>query len=293
MTEDLIEPMRISWRGRAASGLFAVHTVLLFFPPIPPIVKGSIWSYILSTLAVVFAGMESYHLGPSLRLRWRTIPWVQRALIGAGTIIGLFTAAMVILALAPDVFTRFSREEGVWEPISLACYVCSLVLVWQTGSLLEGAERKHFRLIAGCYALLVLEEVDYLSIFGPLIGRVGGHYAGSLHDLVNLAANDALSTGAVLLVAVGVVGVVALIARFGFIQPGMIRQTLLSGAGIWLGTGLFLLAAGLFKEAGLLDQIFPSAPPEEVTEMTGSLCLAVFALEITSAAMLKIGPSRR
>lgn len=33
---------RLSWRGRAALALFALHLVLLFLPPLPPYWKGSV-----------------------------------------------------------------------------------------------------------------------------------------------------------------------------------------------------------------------------------------------------------
>ena len=45
----------LSWRGKAAGALVALNTVLLFFPPIPPVVKGSLWSYALKSLVVIFA----------------------------------------------------------------------------------------------------------------------------------------------------------------------------------------------------------------------------------------------
>lgn len=89
-------------------------------------------------------------------------------------------------------------------------------------------ESRHLCFLGGLYALLALEEVDYLGIFGGLIGRIDGIYAGSPHDLIRLATEGLLPTE-VLLGAAGLLTAVGfLLWRAGFLQPRRLR-TLLSG----------------------------------------------------------------
>lgn len=55
-----------SWRGAAALGLLGINAVLQFFPPIPPLWKGSLWSYILAYAAGAAGVAEAARLASSL-----------------------------------------------------------------------------------------------------------------------------------------------------------------------------------------------------------------------------------
>ena len=54
-------------------------------------------------------------------------------------------------------------------------------------------DRRPWLGVVGVYTLLGLEEIDYFGIFGGLIGRIEGVYAGSLHDLVRLFTEGVLA----------------------------------------------------------------------------------------------------
>lgn len=71
----------------------------------------------------------------------------------------------------------------------------------------QGHEFKPYQALAVLFALAVLEECDYLGMFGGIIGRIHGVYVGSLHDLVGLwyrMEHNLWWTGAVGLVGMAV-----------------------------------------------------------------------------------------
>lgn len=271
---------RISWRGRAALAIFSLHVVLLFFPPIPPIVSGSLVSYVLSGLAVVLAGLEARRMAVSVAGTWGQISTTARWVVGAASVAGTLTLALFIRAWNPDLFARFSGEDGVWEPLTLAFYFCSFFLIWRIARLFQGSTRLHLRLIAVCYGILTLEEMDYASVFGGIIGRVDGVYVGALHDLINLAADGHVSrVGMLILAAVGVT-VLLVLHRFG--QVRMSLRTLWSLDSLWLVLGFGLLVAAAFEDTLRATSVFGRHLPEEAMEMVGGLCIGLFALQIAA-----------
>lgn len=185
-------------------------------------------------------------------------------------------------AVLPELFQRWARETGVFEPLSLFGYSVAGMTLFATGRGRSGADRRHLQFLGTVFFLLVLEEVDYLGIFGGVIGRVDGVYVGSPHDLVNLAAAGLLSP-AVALVLVGVVAALAGAAwKAGFLQPMRLARTLFSGTGLWLLGGGILLFTGLAEDAYLLD--LGPVQLEELLELTGVVLLLVFTLEVARAA---------
>lgn len=282
----------ISWRGRAAMGLFVVNTALLPFPPIPPYVKGSVWSYALKTLVIVLAALEAHRLAEPIARRWESLRPRARWMVGLGSAVGALLVALGLRAVAPTLFGRASAEVGPWETISTACFAAALVLIWRASALADDGARRHARLIAACFGVLLLEETDYAGIVGAFIGRVEGVYVGSLHDLINLAASGHLHPAVLGAVAAAAAGGVIALWRGDWLQPRRVARTLVSEDGAWLALGLGgLLFAGL-GEAGLLGRLFADPSAEEAIEMAGSLCLAAFALQ-TAAKVLPIewGPA--
>lgn len=83
---------RLGRFGRVAAGLFGLHVALLFFPPIPPDVKGSLWSYIIAYLAVIFAALEFRGRGPALVRHWSRWSSSRRLTFGIGTAIAILAA---------------------------------------------------------------------------------------------------------------------------------------------------------------------------------------------------------
>lgn len=262
--------------------VFGVNTVLLFFPPIPPYVKGSLWAYLLKTAAILLAMLETHRIAVPVAMRWAGLRSSTRWMVGLGSAALLLTVALALRSVAPDLSDRFSSEPGPWETITTACYACGLVLVWRIGSTVEAGLRGHLRLVAGGFALLLLEETDYAGILGGLVGRVDGVYVGSLHDLVNLAAEGALHP----LVGVGVTVTISLVAvalwRAGYVRPRLIGSTILSADGAWLALGFLILVIAGLGEAGMLGASFAGHSPEEAIEMAGGVCIAVFALQVAS-----------
>lgn len=268
--------------ARVAAGLFALHGLLLFFPPIPPDVKGSLWSYLLGYAAVA-AGLVAVH-GSAGAI---ASGWARRARAGHRAGIVALAAAVLALGLAlaewtPELSRRFGREEGLWEPVTLFGYWgTGIVLLRRAGAVGE-AGGKHLRLVGGAYVLLGLEEIDYFGIFGGVIGRVGGHYAGSLHDVVDLWANGLLPasfwwiSGAGLLVAGGVLGL------RGYLQPRRLAATVAHPTAAWAAGAVAVLGFAGAAEAGIFGAEAARTFPEEAVELAGAILLVAFGLEVAA-----------
>lgn len=274
-------PRGLSWRGKTAGVLAVLNTVLLFFPPIPPLVKGSLWSYALKTLVVIFAALETWRMSDRVVVWWARASRRVRWLVGVSASGGLLGVALWIRWTAPELSVRFSAEVGPWETVSTACYACGAVLLWRVSRNVEEGLRRHLELVAACFGLLLLEETDYAGVFGGLVGRVDGVYVGSLHDLLNLAVHGALSPVATLSVGVAGALVVGFLWRRGYARPRLVAETVLSAEGLWLAAGLAFLAFAAVGEVGLLGSLFDDPSPEEAVEMAGSIFLFCFALGVS------------
>lgn len=272
----------LSTRVRAAAGLFVVNTVLLFFPPIPPIVKGSLWSYGLKTGVVVLLVLEAYRRAEELTDHWAGRQAVERWTLAITPAMGLLAVALWIRASAPDLSIRFSAEVGPWETISTACYACGCVLLWRVAGRADPGIRRHLRLVAGAFAVLLLEEVDYGGVFGGLIGRVDGVYVGSLHDLLNLAIHGGLQPVALVSLSAAAALAVAALWWRGYLDARLLARTVASSQGVWLALGLLFLVLAGVGEAGLFGSVFTDPSPEEALEMTGAIFLGAFALGMST-----------
>lgn len=277
-------PRGLSWRGKTAGALVVLNTALLFFPPIPPVVKGSLWSYALKTLVEVFAALETWRMSDRIVAWWVGMSRGVRWLIGTSMSGGLLGVGLWIRWMAPELSERFSAEVGPWETVSTACYACGAVLLWRASRDVEESLRRHLGLVAACFALFLLEETDYAGVFGGLLGRLDGVYVGSLHDLLNLAVHGLLTPVVTLSVGVAGVLVVGLLWQRGYMRPRLVAETVLSAEGLWLGAGLAFLALAAVGEVGLLGSLFDDPSPEESVEMAGSIFLLCFALGVSGRA---------
>lgn len=209
------------------------------------------------------------------------------ALTAAGTLAG----TLAMREWAPGPFGRFSRETGLWEPLSLLCYWASALLVYRAipadG---ETADRRSWLLVAGGYAFLGFEEIDWFSIFGGLIGRIDGVYAGSLHDLIRLVAEGVLSPVGLAVVAAVLLTGGILLWRTGWVDPRFLTGLAARLEFAWFGVGFALLWIAASEEAHLFGWVARPPTPEEAVEMVGALCLAVYALELSARRPLL--PSR-
>lgn len=286
----------LGWAGRAAGGIFAIHALLLFFPPIPPYVKGSLLSYTLGHLAVLLAAVEVRAHAPMWVRYAGRLRTSRRVLLSVGAALGTLALGLSLRSVVPELFARWSREEGIWEPLTLVAYLSSALLLLAAARVRPGQERRHLRLFAAGYGLLILEEVDYLGIFGGLIGRVEGVYLGSPHDLITLAVNGLLAPWMVFVaVAVSVLGA-GLLVHSGYLQPARFARTVFAWRGLWLLAYLLFVLLAQVEDTGLF-YLFGQPRMEELLELVGSLFLLGFAVDLAHAfgpsPTLLIGPMDR
>lgn len=202
---------------------------------------------------------------------------MKRALTYAGVLAGVVLAGIALRALDPAAFARFSREEGIWEPLTVTAYLsAAAVLLHSPRRSLR--ERKHYQLLAGVFILLALEETDYFSIFGGFIGRIEGVYVGSPHDLIRLWERGLLPPIVAALAALLVLAAAASLWRTGYLQPRAILRLLRTLAAPWLLLGGSLIVLGQLDDAGLMYLLEPPRV-EELLELAGAVSLLAFAIE--------------
>jgi hypothetical protein len=263
-------------------GLFALHWVSLFLPKIPPIHKRySVTSYLLAHLSVVLLLVGLKRMAPALVEWWRasrvgTIRWriVAGAVVG-----GCLAGALAVRRLAPDLFARYSREEGLLEPVTLLCYAGSAIVLWTASQGLDRNVRRPWRTTAGLFIVLALEEMDYFGVFGGMIGRIRGEYVGSLHDLVRLTSEGIVTGAGVWLMAAIAVVVMATLWWVGALSAGWVGRRIASSEFGWVVAGAMLLWIAAAEEAHFFGWVAAPPYPEEAVELAGALCLAVWSVE--------------
>jgi hypothetical protein len=284
-----VKRLRLTAVGLWGAALLALHVVLLFLPPLPPIHQGSsVPGYALSLVVTALIAIEIARQAPASIAGWR-----GAASAGLRASVAALLAAGLGLALAfrwtaPVLYERFSREEGLWEPLTVTCYLAGAILLWRAASAGPGGIRPHhahkpWRLMAVVYIWLALEEVDYFGIFGGLFGRIGGVYAGSLHDVIRLTSFGLVSVVVWgILIAVGLLGA-AILWRHGYLDPAWTVARLTDPRIVWALAGLVLLLIAALSDAEAFGWTFAQPSPEEVLELAGSAFLAVYALEEAGA----------
>lgn len=280
---------RLSWRGEAALGLFAVHLVLLFLPPLPPYWKGSVWDYALGYGAVALAAVELSGRSPAVIASWRRLAPTRRLAWGYGSAVVMAALGWMTLSVAPDFFGRFSREEGLWEPITLFLHLGSGVVLLhaarRAADVSVNGSRASARWLAGVgYLLWAAEELDYLGVFGMIVGRVEGEYVGAPHDLLRLVVDGVTPTPITAVVFLPLVGAGVFLWRRGHLRLAAFRTLARSRPVRWLLPAAVLVALALAEEAGLLGLRLATPTPEELIETVGAVLLACFALEVAADA---------
>jgi hypothetical protein len=259
--------------------LLAAHLVLLAFPPLPPDVKGSLWSWILAVGFVLAGTLQLRSWGGRPARAW----WRQRrgwrAGVGLGVAVSLLALGVGMQATLPGLHDRWSRPEGVWEALTVLAWLAAALTLVEAARGTSGNVRRHLHLLAGVFLFFVLEEVDWFGVFGGLVGRVEGVYVGAPHDLLNLALQGHLPpVGMAVVVAVGV-GVGVLLLRSGHLQPRALVDTLRSPAGPWILLSALALGLAQVEDVGLV-QFGPDPGLEELLEAVAGWLGAVFALEV-------------
>lgn len=266
---------------------FAVHVVLVaLFWPVPPMVGSySAPLYLLGNLSVLAIAAAVWRAGAGAVAPWsRTIGTPRWRLAALAIVIAAMAGGLALRALDRDLYFAFWREEGVFEPLTLLAYAASAALLWKAAEASEA--RRPWRLAALLFLFLALEEIDYFGIFGGLIGRIDGAYAGSLHDVIRLAALGLVGPLAWAVIAVLALAAGYLLWRFGWLDFGWIARRLTSPEAAWIGLAAVLLAIAGAEDAEMITLVTGKPTAEEAIEMGGGLALAVWAVE-SAAALLR------
>ena len=281
--DSLVLNRRLPVSGRVALLVLAVHTILLFFPPIPPDIRGSLWSHLLAYSFLVAAGIACNSMYSELLHGWSRFTASRRLSVIFTCAVAAALVGALAYKAAPQLFVRLSTEEGLWEPLSTACYLLAAILLYKVARQHDDRMlRRHLLFIAALYAFLFLEEINYLEIFGGLLPRVEGLYLGAAHDIVNLWTQNALSPAMLsLLLAIAIV-----LSGFfwwsDFLQPVAIWRSLTFPRWTFFVAGCLLIAAALGIEARLIYWRGDVQRPEELFELTGAIFLFAFALDLAA-----------
>lgn len=268
--------------GHAGLALLLIHVTLLFFPPMPPDMKGSFWDWLTGYAAVALLLIAVGRQRRRLAAHWSELAPRARWRRGLGAALAMLLLAITLRVASPPLYVRFSAEAGLWEPVTLFCYLAAAVLLGGMSGELAGPLRKHWRFLTGLYVLMGLEEVDYFGVFGGMIGRIEGVYVGSLHDLILLAVDGLLSAGAWAAIAAISAAVLVGLWWLGYLQPRALLRLAASRDFLWIVVGLGFLLAAAAVEADVLEWASREPTFEEAIEMAGGICFFFFALQVAA-----------
>lgn len=272
---------RLSRWGCAGLALLAVHTVLLFLPPIPPHIKGPLVNWVAGYTVVFLFLVEFTRQRTSVLAYWAAASAARRRVIAFGLAIGVLAVALPVRAVAPKLYLSLSAEHGLVEPATLFIYLATAIALFAASRELEERERKHWQFLGGLYFLMGLEEIDYFGIFGSLFGRIEGVYAGSLHDLIRLIGKGVLAPAVLATILAIFLAVAAGLWRAGYLQPRALVSLLRSRDFSWVVLAFVLMVAAAADDAHVFG--WQANPPyEEVLELSAAVFLAVFALQLTT-----------
>lgn len=269
---------------RLALVLLILLIALMLAPRIPDRFGGNLWLGVAGYGAVALLLGEAWREAGRIRAWWAAMSRARRSALGAVAVLATLLGTLAMRKWAPGPFGKFSRENGLWEPLSLLLYWGSAILIHRTipKATDGGTWRRPWLAVAGAYAFLGFEEIDWFSVFGGLIGRIRGVYAGSLHDVIRLVAEGVLSpVGLTIVVAVlALAGV--LLWRAGWIDPRLLGRLARSREFGWFAAGFACLWIAASEEAHLFGWFAREPTPEEAIELVGALCLALYALELAT-----------
>jgi hypothetical protein len=141
-----------------------------------------IYLSLLPLMLAVYWDRERFLIAFAKRSQWGQVG------LAVGVFLGLVALLLVLAGQWPLYMQSLSREWGLVEPFSFGLYWLGLwsTVSWARWRREQGHEFQPYQAVAVLFALAVLEECDYLGIFGGVIGRIHGVYVGSPHDLVTL-----------------------------------------------------------------------------------------------------------
>ncbi len=263
--------------------LLATLVGLVLVPEIPERYGGDLWLWFAGYSAVLLLLWDTWRHADAIRGWWAAKEPRRRTALAVLTVVVTLAGALAMREWAPGPFGKLSREQGLWEPLSLLLYWGGAIVIYRAiprGTQAPG--RRSWLAVVGGYAFLGFEEIDYFSIFGGLIGHIEGVYAGSLHDLIRLVAEGVLSpAGLAVVVAVLLLGGI-LLWRAGWLDPRFLVHLARGREFAWFLIGFTLLWVAASEEAHLFGWVARPPTPEEAVEMVGALCLGIYALELVA-----------
>ena len=204
-------------------------------------------------------------------------PARRRALLGVATVAPL--AGLGLISLGWPAYARaLTREWGLVEPAEATLSLIASYVAWRHAALLgpRAPDQRCYRFVAFFCAVLALEEMDWLGVLGPVIGRVGAAntYLGSTHDLLKVAWHDHW-------VAIPLIGsallVLGMVWYRGYLTVGFVRRELFDPTTLPLYGALIAqaLAQMLDVDDTLLSARHPffRYPLEEPLELLSELLL--------------------
>lgn len=280
---DTVSAPDLSWRAKAAMGLFALHAVLLLLPPLPPYWKGSVWDYLLGYGAVALGVLAVAEAAPTLTARWSRLGRPRRAAWSFGAGVALLLAGWTILTVAPETFGRMSREEGLWEPLALFLYLSAAVVLLRTARAVPRAARAApLGLFGTGFALLAAEELDYLGVFAPFLGRIHGFYVGSPHDLLQLLGEGRVPPLVTVVLAIPLLAAATFAWRRGYLRPSALRPLASPLRAAWIAGAAALLSLAMAEEVWPAGLRLARPSPEELLEGAAAVLLASLAIDLAA-----------
>lgn len=181
--------------------------------------------------------------------------WV-RCLLALAVPLGLAALLSGLAWLVPLYAQSLAREWGLIEPFTWGLFGCAMwyTLSWARMRAAQGREAKPYYALSILWGMGMLEECDYLGIFGGIIGYIDGVYVGALHDLVSLwyhTGHDPWWIG--LGVVCGLVGG-AWLWRRGYCSMAFLRRELCSTTSLPVLCGVVLL--GLAQMGDIDKEMF-------------------------------------
>jgi hypothetical protein len=270
---------RLSRWGRLGLALLAVHTVLLFLPPIPPDWKGPLINWVAGYAVVFLLLVEFTRHRPAVVGYWAAASAGRRRAIALGLALAVLAVGLPVRGLAPKIYLSLSAEYGLVEPATLFVYLATAIALFAHSRGVDGGERKHWRFLGGLYFLMGLEEIDYFGIFGFIFGRVEGIYAGSLHDLIRLIGYGVLSPAVIATIAAIFLAIAVALWRVGYLQPRALVALLRTRDVLWVVLAFAFLVIAAADDAHVFGwQASPAY--EEMFELSAAILLAVFGLQL-------------
>ena len=114
---------------RLALALLVLLVALMLAPRIPDRFGGNLWLGVAGYGAVALLLRETWREARTIRAWWTGMRRGRRSALGTVVVVATLLGALAMRTWAPGPFGKFSRENGLWEPLSLLLYWGSAVVI--------------------------------------------------------------------------------------------------------------------------------------------------------------------